>query len=47
MSGAMLMKCLLVVYLITGLVFLYEQNYAKAWYWFAATQITAAVLLMR
>ncbi len=47
MSGHLLMKCLLVVYAVIALVFLYERNWAKAWYWLSALQITASVLLMK
>ena len=47
MSGHLLMKLLLVAYAVIALTFIYEHNWAKAWYWLAALQITASVLLMK
>ena len=47
MTGERLMLGLLVVYGIIALVFLYERNWPRAWYWLAAAQITASVLLMK
>jgi hypothetical protein len=47
MSGNTLMKVLLVFYVIIACVFVYERNYAKAWYWLAAAQITGSVLVMK
>ena len=47
MSGDLLMKGLLVVYVVTALTFAYEQNWPKAWYWLAAAQITSSVMWMK
>jgi hypothetical protein len=41
------MKLLLVFYVVIACVFVYERNYAKAWYWLAAAQITGSVLVMK
>lgn len=46
MMSTSLMGGLLVAYLVIAGVAVYEQNYARAWYWLAAAQITGSVLLM-
>lgn len=45
-TSSWLMAYLIVVYVVIALVSLYEGNIARAWYWAAAGQITASVLLM-
>ena len=47
MTGELLMKGLIGAYLILAGVFLYERNWAKAWYWLGAAQITASVVMMK
>lgn len=47
MTGDGLMKGLVVFYVILACIFLYERNWAKAWYWLAAAQITSSVLLLK
>jgi|GEM_PF-1704732 len=44
MISTILMKCLLVVYVIIGVVCLAEHNYPKALYWASAGMITLSVL---
>jgi len=47
MTGDLLMKGLIVLYIVLAAVFAYEQNWPKAWYWLAAAQITGSVLLLK
>ena len=47
MTGDRLMAGLILFYCLLAGVFLYEHNYPKMWYWLAAAQITASVLVMR
>ena len=47
MTGDLLMRTLCVVYVAIALVFAHEGHWAKMWYWLAAAQITASVLLMK
>jgi hypothetical protein len=47
MTGDLMMKGLIVVYVLTAGLFAYEQNWPKCWYWLAAAQITGSVLLLR
>ena len=46
MTGSLLQKCLLVVYVIIMAVYVSERNYPKALYWFGALVITYSVLIM-
>lgn len=41
------MQVLVGVYVLLALVFVWERDYARAWYWLGAAQITSSVLLMR
>lgn len=47
MTGDLLMKCLLGIYLLTAATFAYEHNWPKAFYWISAAGITASVLSMK
>ena len=47
MSGDLMMKGIIVVYLVTAATFAYEQNWPKCWYWLAAAQITGSVLCLK
>lgn len=47
MTGLLLMKCIIVIYIVTACVFAYERNWFKMWYWLAAAQITASVSWMK
>lgn len=46
-DGDTLMKALVGCYCVLACVYLYEGNYARAWYWLGAAQITSSVLLMK
>ncbi len=47
MTGELMMKGIIVVYVITAGFFAYEHNWPKVWYWLAAAQITGSVLVMK
>lgn len=47
MNGHTLMTALIGVYVIVAIVFATEGNWPKTWYWLAAAQITASVLVMK
>lgn len=34
-------------YIVLACVFLYERDYARAWYWLGAAQIVSSVLMMK
>jgi len=47
MTGDLMMKVLIGLYLVTAAAFAYEQNWPKCWYWLAAAHITGSVLWLK
>ena len=47
MTGDLLMRGLLVVYVLIACTFAYEGNWPKCTYWIGAAVITASVLWMK
>ncbi len=47
MTGTLLMKCLVGVYLFIACVFAYEANWPKTAYWISAALLTISVLAMK
>ncbi len=44
MNSTFLMQCLLVAYVVIMITCLFEKNWPRALYWFAAATITISVL---